>query len=478
MTDPTIHAFDDDRYPVTSLDGRDAQPAAGSSPLQVFAAMELMPGGVQDTGEHRGAGQRGVSERKRPRRSRRAFGTVERLPSGRFRARVIGPQGRYVSAPATFPNRTDAARWVDVQHADLVRGTWQAPVKPAASPSVAGYVSRWIEEHPNARDSTKELYRGLLRTCIAPTLGRASVSGLTPAAVRRWHHQLGERLAADAERRRTALQAKGRKGSAASVRDGGARQAQAYRLLRAAMTTAVGDGMLRANPCTISSAGTPRRAVGRSRPVTDRLLSPAQVADAAAAMPPRYRGLVLMAAWSGLRQGELLALTRADLDLAASPARVMVRKAVRRADTGQVRLDVPKTPSSVRTVTLPDPLTEALRAHLAAFVPAESTALLFTTGTGTTPARSNLGATWRRACATAGVPQVRLHDLRHVAQVFAAEAGATLPELMGRLGHATPAAAMVYLHARTDRECQLAAALGQAMLHGGASAVPGNAVGD
>ncbi|MCU0265764.1 MAG: site-specific integrase [Actinomycetia bacterium] len=171
-------------------------------------------------------------------------------------------------------------------------------------------------------------------------------------------------------------------------------------------------------------------------------------------MPPRYRGLVLMAAWSGLRQGELLALTRADLDLAASPARVRVRKAVRRADTGQVRVDVPKTPSSVRTVTLPDPLTEA-------------TALLFATGTGTTPARSNLGATWRRACATAGVPQVRFHDLRHVAQVFAAEAGATLPELMARLGHVTPAAALVYLHARTDRDTQLTQALATAMTIGG-----------
>ena len=89
--------------------------------------------------------------------------------------------------------------------------------------------------------------------------------------------------------------------------------------------------------------------------------------------------------------------------------------------------------------------------------------MLFTTGTGTTPARSNLGATWRRACATAAVPQVRLHDLRHVAQVFAAEAGATLPELMARLGHATPAAALVHLHARTDRDAMILAALAEAM---------------
>jgi integrase len=141
----------------------------------------------------------------------------------------------------------------------------------------------------------------------------------------------------------------------------------------------------------------------------------------------------------------------------------MVRKAVRRADAGQVRVDVPKTAASVRAVTLPDPLAEALRGHLEEFVALEPDALVFATRTGTTPARSNLGATWRRACTSAGVPPVRLHDLRHVAQVFAAEAGATLPELMARLGHATPAAAMVYLHARTDRDAELAAALGAAM---------------
>jgi len=474
MTDPTNHTFDDDEYPVSSRDGRNDQPSASVSAARVTGTTEFMPGGVQNTGEHRGPDQRAVDERKRSRRSRRAFGTVERLPSGRFRARVIGPGGRYVSAPATFSNRTDAARWVDVQHADLVRGTWQAPVKPSASPSVAVYVARWIDEHPTARDSTKELYRGLLRTCVSPTLGRAAVASLSPAAVRRWHHQLGERLASDAERRRVDLLARGRQGSAASVRDGGVRQAQAYRLLRSAMTTAVGEGLLRANPCTIRGGAIPRRAVGRSRPINERLLSPSQVAAAAAAMPARYRALVVMAAWSGLRQGELLALTRADLDLDAIPARVAVRKAVRRTDTGQVRVDVPKTGSSVRVVTMPDPLTVVMREHLEQFVADQPEASVFATGTGSVPARSNLGATWRRACAKAGVPQVRLHDLRHVAQVNAAEAGATLPELMVRLGHATPAAAMVYLHARIDRDARLTTALGEAMRRAGSSALRTN----
>jgi len=88
---------------------------------------------------------------------------------------------------------------------------------------------------------------------------------------------------------------------------------------------------------------------------------------------------------------------------------------------------------------------------------------LFRTATGTLPARSNLSTTFGRALVAAGPPLVRVHDLRHVAQVYAAEAGATLPELMARLGHATPAAALVYLHARADRDRALTEAIGAAM---------------
>jgi integrase len=248
-----------------------------------------------------------------------------------------------------------------------------------------------------------------------------------------------------------------------SVTDGRSRQAQAHRLLRAAMTTAVTDGVIDTQPCRIPGAGTPRRTLGRTPQVADRLLSPGQVAAIATAMPPRYRALVLAAAWSGLRQGELLALTPADLDLAVEPAVVRVRRGVRRSDAGTVEAGLPKTAASVRTVSLPRPLADALAAHLEAFVPDHPGAPVFATSRGTLPARSNLNTTFRRALDAAGAPQVRFHDLRHVAQVFAAEAGATLPELMARLGHATPAAALIYLHARAGRDHQLTDALSTAM---------------
>jgi len=396
-------------------------------------------------------------------RRRRAFGTVERLPSGNFRARVLGPDGKYVSAPMTFATKVEATLWLDVQRADQVRGLWRAPAPRVDARSVGEYVQEWITRHPSARPGTKELYSGLLRTCIVEDLGRVPVMDLTAERVREWHFELGERLAADADGRREALLAKGRQVSGASVWDGRTRQAQAYRLLRAAMATAVADGVIAEQPCRIKGAGTPKATLGRVPDRADRLLSPVQVAAVAEEMPPRYRALVLAAAWSGLRQGELMALTRGDLNLDASPATVRVRRSTRRSESGTVRTDLPKTAASIRTVSLPAPLADVLAGHLAEFVGPEPDAPLFRTATGTLPARSNLSTTFGRALAAAGAPQVRFHDLRHVAQVYAAEAGATLPELMARLGHATPAAAMVYLHARADRDEALTDALSAAM---------------
>jgi hypothetical protein len=90
------------------------------------------------------------------RRRRRSWGAVEQLPSGRFRARVLGPDGRYVSAPTTFAARTDAAVWLDVQHADLVRGLWKAPNKSRSAGSdytVGEYLARWIRPGHEPRRS-------------------------------------------------------------------------------------------------------------------------------------------------------------------------------------------------------------------------------------------------------------------------------------------------------------------------------------
>ena len=67
--------------------------------------------------------------------------------------------------------------------------------------------------------------------------------------------------------------------------------------------------------------------------------------------------------------------------------------------------------------------------------------------------RSNFSKPWARALAKAGLPaEVHVHDLRHTGNTLTAEAGASLAELMSRMGHSSTRAARVYLHARDERD--------------------------
>lgn len=86
-------------------------------------------------------------------------------------------------------------------------------------------------------------------------------------------------------------------------------------------------------------------------------------------------------------------------------------------------------------------------------------ALVFTGETGGHVAHSVLRRRFRAACEAVGRPGLRWHDLRHTGAVLAAQAGATLPELMSRLGHSTVRAALRYQHVARDRDAEIAAAM-------------------
>ena len=83
-------------------------------------------------------------------------------------------------------------------------------------------------------------------------------------------------------------------------------------------------------------------------------------------------------------------------------------------------------------------------------------ALLFPAHHGGHLAKSTLSRHFYAARAVAGRPDLRFHDLRHTGAVLAAATGASLAELMGRLGHGTPAAALRYQHVAADRDQAIA----------------------
>ena len=184
-----------------------------------------------------------------------------------------------------------------------------------------------------------------------------------------------------------------------------------------------------------------------------------QVYALAAAMPARFSALVLVAAFSGLRWGELVALRRCDVDLSTGKVRVP-RKLAKLRD--RLEFGPPKSEAGKRTVTLPAAALAALRPHMLAFVKTEPDALIFTGAKGAMLRSSNFhGATkWVKTVANVGLPAgFHFHDLRHTGNTHAASSGASTRELMHRIGHASMRAALIYQHATSERDREIAAAM-------------------
>lgn len=220
------------------------------------------------------------------------------------------------------------------------------------------------------------------------------------------------------------------------------------------MNTAVDDEMIKRNPCRVAGAGqepTPER------PVADS----AQVFALADAMPARYRALILCAAFTGLRWGELIALRRSNLDLSTMDLRVPRRTA--ELSNGTMEDGPPKSAAGCRTVAVPEIVAGELRRHITRYATAGSDPLIFSGANGAQLRRSDFRRAiggWAEVIERAGLPEsFHFHDLRHTGNHLAASAGATTRELMHRMGHGSMRAALIYQHATRDRDREIAAAM-------------------
>lgn len=224
--------------------------------------------------------------------------------------------------------------------------------------------------------------------------------------------------------------------------------AKAYRLLSSVMATAVVDNIVSRNPCIEKGAG-----VERSPEM--RVVTPEQVAAIANAIEPRYRALVLTAAYAGCRWGELAALRQRSLDLLRGT--LVVEEQVAELRGGTLVFCPPKSDAGRRVVHLPAGVVDELRSHLARFADADRDGLVFPSEKGGVLRQSNFrDRQWAAALRTAGAEKLRFHDLRHVAGTLATVSGATIREVQARLGHASPAAAYRYQHVLENRDAEIA----------------------
>ena len=356
--------------------------------------------------------------------SRRQFGSVRRLSSGRWQARYPGPNGAQMTAPTTFATKALAGAFLASVETDMRRGTWFDPTAGTAV-SLGEYAATWLAQRtvkgrPLA-PRTLDTYRHSLEAWIVPTLGSRSLGDVGPADVRRWHQFVLSQTGPTAAR-------------------------QAYALLRAVFNTAVSDDLVPRNPCRIRGAGQPN---SPERPLIDLDVVTALVD----AMPEHLKAFTIVAFWGHARLGELLGLCVGDVDVDKGTLRI--ERQVIEVDGEGPRITAPKV-GSIRTVHLPAPAVDALVTHLAGLGVTNPDAPLFTQPGGTELRAHHVHARWETARNRVGQPGLHFHDLRHAGLTLSAQTGATLAEVMRRAGHVSSQAAMRYQHAAEERDAEIA----------------------
>lgn len=388
---------------------------------------------------------------------RRQFGKLRKLPSKRWQASYIGPDQIRHAGTATFTAKGDAEEWLNDERKLIERDAWTPPAtrhaaKHAKGATLREYAPTWLDKHRRAdgeplKPRTLAHYRNLLEARILPELGDVPMTALDADTLADWRDNLPNTPTMNAH---------------------------AYALLRGILTTAA-----KKDPRI-----TPPAIPGAAKAKTRHKVEPATLAELATIvenMPDRHRLAVLLMSWCALRFGEVTELRRQDVDLRRGKLRI--RRAVVLVE-GERIVSTPKSAAGVRDVTIPPHLVPIITDHLERFAQPGPSGLLFPADHGGHLSQSTLNGKpgrrriikgriinesssgFCRAREAAGRPDLRLHDLRHTGAVLAAQTGATLAELMARLGHSTPAAAMRYQHAARDRDKAIAAALSE--LAGGA----------
>lgn len=176
-------------------------------------------------------------------------------------------------------------------------------------------------------------------------------------------------------------------------------------------------------------------------------------------VPARFRALILLAAFTSLRYGELAALRRSDFD--SRHGTLTVHATLVERQDGGLTFGPPKTQAGLRTVTIPTAIRRDVRAHLRDFVADDPDALMFTGAKGAVLRRSNFQRTtnWTAAVAEIGLPGFHFHDLRHTGNTLASRTGASLKDLMARMGHSSTRAALIYQHTAMEQDRNIASAL-------------------
>ena len=364
------------------------------------------------------------------------FGTVY-SESGVYHGRYTGPDGVKYVIGKTSTRKTDVQDWLAEVRADISRGVWKSPKTPEEKGFTFSEYAESFMDRSSRKPKTDAEYDRLLKKHCVPTFGKMKLDAITPLKVGNWYAKL--------------------------LPDAPTDRAHTYSLFRTIMLSAVREGLIVKSPCVIRGAGSVKRA-GKTK-----LPTPVEVMLAADFMPgkqsdstshaatPKATGkcalIVLLAAKIGLRSGEVRALQRQDLDL---KERILhVRRNLVRYE-GAEHTGTTKTVAGTRDCSIPKELVPLIEEHLKTVGPRDDS-WVFLNSKGELLSGQTLNKWWAKARATAGIPDVRFHDLRHYAGTMAVVyGGATEYEAMRMLGQEDSKVLRLYLDEVRGRQREIA----------------------
>lgn len=171
--------------------------------------------------------------------------------------------------------------------------------------------------------------------------------------------------------------------------------------------------------------------------------------------PKEWRAAIGLAAYAGLRQGEILALQWGDIDWANN--RIAVRRNLQRAGKAKIAgvtdlFSSPKSDRGQRLVPLRPVLRAILEGHRTGWAPNDG-GLLFAAENGQPVDANNfVNRVYLPAVKRAGLRKIRFHDLRHSFVTYCAAAGVPLAKVGDWVGHSDSRITEIYRHASADSE--------------------------
>lgn len=335
------------------------------------------------------------------------MGSVEKRPSGRWRARWREDDG--TQRAMHFATKGDAERHLVTVSADLLRGDY---ISPEDSQTLFGeYAGQWAAAQIH-RASTAQRTEILIRRHMTERWGRRRLGSIRPTEVQAWVRELSKTLAP-------------------------ATTSSVYAQFATIMGAAVTDRLINRSPCVRISVPKPEKERVVPLPVD-------VVATLSEKIQAEHRAALAISAMAGLRISECLGLTWDRIDFLGRTITVD-RQMVAVPDGWE--FGPPKTRASNRVIPVGDVLLEELAAHQIRFGAGECG--LITNVDGSAVTRRRLSGSLKRAMVK--VPDcpagTTWHDLRHFYASVLIDGGASVAAVQARLGHASAAETLgTYTH--------------------------------